>query len=112
MLFRSLADLVFRKVPAFDQYLSQLSARAALILQRRLELLLRDELLLQEQIAEPYPLGTLVSDCLGHDPSLPSPLEGDFRLSSRATLPRSRQLRKRFSALAVAESGARQVQQS
>ena len=79
-----LADLVLRKIPAFDQHPAQLSTRAALILERPLELLLRDKLLLQEQIAEPYPLGTLGSDCLGHDPSLPSPLQGDFRLSSRA----------------------------
>src|SRR6266581_1530526 len=70
--------------PIWSSERYQLSTRAALILKRPLELLLRDELLLQEQIAEPYPLGTLGSDCLGHDPSLPSPLEGDFRLSSRA----------------------------
>ena len=68
-----LADLVFRKIPAFDQHPPELPPRAALVLQGRLELLLRDELLLHQQIAEPYPLGTLGSDGLGHDLALPSP---------------------------------------
>src|SRR6266545_3269587 len=70
---KRLADLVFRKIPAFDQHAPELAPRAALVLQGRLELLLRDELLLHQQIAEPYPLGTLGSDRFRHDLSAPSP---------------------------------------